>query len=287
MNRTLGPLVSLVVVTTAYAHPGVGIVADSRGNVYFTDLKQVWKVAPDGTQSVAVPAVHSHELCVDAQDNLYGEHYWHDARTGAWMRRVWCLKSDGVLTEVLPAREGFLRDYGFVRDREGAMYWVDRGEKQLLMRRPPDGKSVRHATAEFRQLEWMTVAHDGTLYLMDGGDLLAVSPAGAVTTIAARLSGLDAPPAEVSEKNYHMGMWTDAISRVYVAVARERLVLCAGRGGRPEVVARSLVPWSPSGGTFDRAGNLWLLEYDDHNVMRARRIDRDGQERVFLAEGPN
>jgi hypothetical protein len=30
------------------AHPGVGIVQDSRGNVFYTDAKQVWRITPDG-----------------------------------------------------------------------------------------------------------------------------------------------------------------------------------------------------------------------------------------------
>lgn len=286
MKKLLSILVLLVPGVAARAHPGVGIVADSRGNVFFTDLKQVWKVTPDGKQTVAVPDVHSHELCLDAKDNLYGEHYWHDATTAKWMRRVWCLKGDGGLTEVLPAREGFLRDYSFVRDRAGNMYWIDRGEKLALMKRTPDGKNTPHGAAEYRHLEWMTTAPDGTLFLMDGGDLRRVSPDGKVTTIAAKLSADKTPPAGVSDKNYHMGLWTDAEGRVYVAVARERLVLRVGADGKPEVVARSGESWSPSGGAFDRDRNLWLLEYDSANAVRARRIDREGRERIFPAETP-
>jgi len=30
------------------AHPGIGIVKDSKGNIFYTDLKQVWKISPDG-----------------------------------------------------------------------------------------------------------------------------------------------------------------------------------------------------------------------------------------------
>jgi streptogramin lyase len=30
------------------AHPGVGIVMDSKGNVFYTDLKQVWKIGRNG-----------------------------------------------------------------------------------------------------------------------------------------------------------------------------------------------------------------------------------------------
>jgi len=44
----------------ALAHPGVGIVVDSRGNVFYTDLEQVWMIDRAGRRSVTVPNVHSH-----------------------------------------------------------------------------------------------------------------------------------------------------------------------------------------------------------------------------------
>jgi hypothetical protein len=46
MARLLGAAVVLF-AAAAHGHPGVGIVQDSRGNVFFTDLKQVWKIAHD------------------------------------------------------------------------------------------------------------------------------------------------------------------------------------------------------------------------------------------------
>ena len=173
-----------------------------------------------------------------------------------------------------------------MRDRAGNMYWIDRGEKLVLMKRSPDGKNTPCADAQFRQVEWMTVASDGTIFLMDRGDLRGVSSDGKVTTIAARLSANQVPPAGVSDKNYHMGLWTDAYGKVYVAVAQERLVLRVGPDGNSEVAVRPAEPWSPSGGTYDRGGNLWLLEYDTANAVRARRIDREGRDRIFSAEAP-
>jgi len=43
-------------------HPGIGIVKDSKGNIYYTDLSRVWKIAPDGKRSAVVNKVHTHEL---------------------------------------------------------------------------------------------------------------------------------------------------------------------------------------------------------------------------------
>src|ERR1700752_659884 len=157
-SRSIPFLAPVVVVwcPPAPAHPGVGIVQDSRGNVFFTDLKQVWKITADGRKSVAVPNVHSHELCIDAEDNLFGEHLWYEGdATKKWGHRVWRLTKDGNLSDVIPAREGFLRDYSFVRDRAGNMYWAEPGEKVVIKKRPRDGQATTLAAADFRDVGWM------------------------------------------------------------------------------------------------------------------------------------
>jgi hypothetical protein len=67
----------LLLPLTGYAHPGVGIVKDSKGNIYYTDLKQVWKIT-NGKRAVVVPDVHTHELYIDVNDNLFGEGGYYD-----------------------------------------------------------------------------------------------------------------------------------------------------------------------------------------------------------------
>jgi hypothetical protein len=70
MKKGLCLLVLVVVSAVAEAHPGIGIVQDRQRNIFYTDLKQVWKIAPDGRKTVAVPNVHTHELSLDAEGNL-------------------------------------------------------------------------------------------------------------------------------------------------------------------------------------------------------------------------
>jgi hypothetical protein len=64
----------LISCAPAIAHPGWGIVVDRAGNVFFTDLKQVWRIGTDGTKTVVVPNVHTHELFLDSAGTLHGEH---------------------------------------------------------------------------------------------------------------------------------------------------------------------------------------------------------------------
>jgi hypothetical protein len=39
----------------------------------------------------------------------------------------------------------------------------------------------------------------------------------------------------------------------------------------------------PAGGLIDHAGALWIVEFDDTNAQRVRRIDREGNERIFAS----
>jgi sugar lactone lactonase YvrE len=282
MKPLLCLLAILLASLTAKAHPGIGIVHDSRGNVFFTDLKQVWKIAPDGKKSVAVPNVHTHELCLDSEDNLYGEHLWYEGeKTNKWGHRVWCLKRDGTLVDVIPAREGFLQNYSFVRDRAGNHYWAERGAQTVIKKRAASGQISTYATGNFRDVRWMTAAADGTLYLIDQGDLRRITPAGQISTLVYKLSERTFSPSGAANRHHHMGLWLDAAGNVYVAVAGERLVMKVQADGKAAVATRSPWPWSPSGGLFDRDGNLWLLEYSLTNAVRARRINHNGAEQIF------
>jgi sugar lactone lactonase YvrE len=281
MRISVAVLSLIFIAWESRGHPGIGIVQDSRGTVYFTDLKQVWKIAPDGKMSVAVPNVHTHELCLDAQDNLYGEHLSADA--DKWSNRVWRMKPNGALTNVIPLREGLnLLDYSFVRDRSGSMYWADPSQP-TIKKRLPHGIVTNYAAADFRMVQRMTATPEGILFLMDGANLRRVFTNGQVTTLRTNLSELNPAPANVSERNYHMGLWTDRNNNVYVAVAMEHLVMRVQPDGQTSVAARSSEGWSPSGGMFDRQTNLWLLEYDSSNAVRARQIRKDGSDRIFAA----
>ena len=283
MKAALTLLLVLMSAGTAWAHPGWGIVQDRRGNIYFTDTKQVWMIAPDGRVSVAVHDVHTHELCLDADDNLYGEHLWYVAGAAQpWKVRVWRRRPDGSVSDVVPARDGFLTNYSLVRDRAGNMYWADRGKTTVIRKRSPAGTVTTLSAADFQSVERMTTMPDGTLFLMDAGNLRRVSPTGAVATVVTALTGRGRPAAEVGQLNYHMGLWTDSERRVYVAAASEGVVLRVDAAGTVSTVAQSTAPWAPSGGMIDRDGTLWILEYDKANEVRVRRIDRGGQERIFL-----
>ncbi len=266
--------------SAALAHPAIGIVIDSRGNVFYSDLHHVWRISADGHKSVAVPNVHTHELCLDAADNLYGEHLWYEGEaTNRWGHRVWKRSSDGRIVDVIGPTAGFLQNYSFVRDRTGNMYWVERTSSEIR-KRLPDGVVVAIARGHFRDARWMAVTPDGIVYLIDATDLLRVA-GGRITTVARRLSSPHLTRPWVGERHALMGLSFDRSGNVYVADQAAGDVKRLTPDGKMTIVARSSFPWSPTGGVFAPDGDLWLLEYSMTNAVRVRRIARDGREAVY------
>jgi sugar lactone lactonase YvrE len=282
--RSVFAWVALSVLATVapplLAHPGVGIVMDARGNVYYTDLARVWKIAPDGRKTVAVPNVHTHELCLDSQGNLYGEHLWYEGEaTDRWGHRVWRRAPDGTMADVVPARRGFRTDYSFVRDADGNMYSSAPDDpsgapgRTAFRRRAPGGEVTTIVRcSDCRNVRWMTATGNGTLYFTDSGDLRELSAAGQIRTLARNLAAGAGSVPQGQEWRLVMGLWTDAARNVYVAVYGLREVKRVSPEGRVEVVAKSRFPWAPTGGLIAPDGDLWLLESTFTNAVRARRI---------------
>lgn len=270
---------------TASAHPGVGIVMDRKGSVFYTDLTQVWKISPDGRKTVAVRSVHTHELYIDNLDNLYGEHLRYEGgATNRWWHRVWKLSHDGTLIDIIPERQGFLDDYNdfhFVHDARGNFYWAARGDTTFIRRRSPDGNVITVAGAKFQDVRRMTATSDGTVFLTDLYDLVRVTTDGVVKTIARGLASWNVSHLTGPDRHAIMGLWTDGRKNVYAAVFADHAVKKIQPDGRVTTVVYSKSPWSPTGGLVAPNGDLWILECSTTNAVRVRRISPAGDVRVF------
>lgn len=254
---------------------------DSRGSVYYTDLNQVWKILPDGKKTVAVPNVHTHELYLDNEDNLYGEHLWYEGEADLWRHRVWCLTTDGALIDIIPEREGFRQNFSFVRDAENNMYWAEPGSPTVIRKRTPDGDIKTHFAGAFRDVTWMTCTRAGTLFLIDDGGLVRISPDSTRDILASDLRERKLSQFHVDDRHILMGLWTDQEGNVYVAVYGGRMVKKITPQGQISVVAESPIPWGPTGGFVAPNGDLWLLEYSLTNSVRVRRISKDGAVKIY------
>lgn len=267
----------------AQAHPGVGIVENSKGEVFYTDLKQVWKITTTGTLVLAVPNVHTHELYIDPQDNLFGEHLWYNGeQRDTWGYYVWKLSSDGKVSKVIPDKEGFRENYSFVRDHFGRMYWADRGAScQKVVRRNADNSNTTLEAPCFHNIRKLEALRDGSLVVVDFQDIRKISPQGRVSTVASRIANKNWATSNVGNQNSVMGIWEDSEGSLYAAVMSERMVKRFRPDGAEEIVLKTSFPWTPSGGMVDSRGRLWVLECNIVNDVRVERREKDGKLTVF------
>lgn len=256
----------------SFGHPGVGIAMDSKGNIYYTDLENVWKVSPDGTKSIAVHNVHTHELYMDAKDDLYGENLWYNGeQLNTWGHYVWCLRSNNKLDTVIGPKNGFLKDYSFVRDGNENMYWAERDSITTFKKRSPDGNITTLLQGKFTDVRWMHVTKAGVLYFIDLVDLYKID-AGKLVLVAKNISENSPAFGLYTGKHSLLGIWTGNGEDVYVTNLSGQVVKRITQAGKIENMVYSTSPWSPTGGLFDKEGNLWVLEYSLTNEARVKKI---------------
>ena len=260
-----------------FSHPGIGIVMDSKGNIFYTDLKHIWKLSPDGNKTIAVQNVHSHEIYLDKDDNLFGEHLWYEGEASdKWGHYVWCLRNNGKLEKIINNKEGFLSNYSFVRDDEGNMYWVERFKTSRFMKKSPDGRVSKLAEGKFKNIRWMISTKKGILYFIDAGEsLYRVDQNGKISEVASNLGEVSSVLSVIDQDHNAYGPWIDNDNNVYVPLLDSRKVKRISPEGKIETVLTTAQGWGPASGLFDEKGNLWLLEYGGGFDTRVRMIAKD------------
>lgn len=263
------------------AHPGVGIVMDSKQNVFYTDLKHVWKIDKAGKRTIAVQNVHTHELYLDKDDNLFGEHLWYEGEASdKWKFYVWKFTSDGKTERVVPTTEGFPINHSFVRD-EHHMFVAHRESNCQQILKKDERKTLVHSKGCFKNIRWFTRSQNGNLYLIDGPDLKKVDPDGNVETLAPSIAERNHGEFAVSDQHAAMGLWTDNEENVYVAIYGARLVKKVTPDKKVSELIYTRIRWSPTGGFLADNGDLWLLEASPLNEVRVEQIKKSGQRIVY------
>ena len=265
----------LLLSFTTSAHPGIGIVKDSKGNIYYTDLKQVWKISSDGSKTTVVPGVHTHELYIDENDNLYGEHLWYNGeREDTWGHYVWCLKNTGELVKEIKPTEGFQTNYSFVRDSIGNMYWVERFTTSRIMKKSKSGEITKLIEGKFGFIGWLTCTKNGFLYFTENNKLHKLSPGGKLETLAVNI-GSKSTDFTMMGRNYDSyGIWMDDTDNIYLAMIDSKNVVRIGNDGKVETIINTSSMWTICSGLFDNNGDLWVLENSLANEVRVRKITK-------------
>ena len=291
-----------LLVRNAGAHPATGIVIDPAGRIYFSDLETVWRIDNHSALSIfrsGVNGRHVHELTLDKEDNLYGADITYEPSRARWLNAVWKMTPAGALTYLFAPTDNPSQGISIWRDCRGNMYSVEQNNhtkrETLLMRRTPDGSVTRlaggsygHAdgqgrAAKFQSVNGMAWGMDGTLYLADDMSVRRVAMDGAVKTLAADLDKKALDNVSGDEDSYGglTGITIDATGDVYVADYRNRRVVKIDSAGKVSTIVRAEPPFSPTGVTMDKRGNLYVLEVGftpprTFSGPRVRKFARDG-----------
>jgi hypothetical protein len=283
------------------AHPASGIVVDSIGNIYFSDLETIWKLDAQGKLTVlraGERGQHVHELFIDEQDNIYGADVSYNPATQGWISDVWRITPQNKFAYLLEPTENAPRGWSIWRDPAGNMYAVEQNNntktQTVVLRRTPDGVvttlaggAYGHADgrgnlAKFGSVGGIAFGKDGQLYLSDGPFVRRVAMDGTVTTLANDLlsrTSEDRPRLFAGRYGSLAGLATDDAGNVYVADSGNRRLLKVTKEGKAEVVFRSDPPYFPTG-VATSGSNVYVLEVgltlpNTSSGPRIQRIEND------------
>jgi hypothetical protein len=292
--------ICILLTAKAQAHPAWGIAVDPQGQVYFSDLQTIWKIAVQGKLSVfraAKDGRHTHEMNIDEAGNVYGEDDF---------KAIWKITPAGDFSYIQAPTDNPPRGVSIWRDRDGNMYSVEQNNhlkrETLLLRRKPSGNvsvfaggNYGHADgkgrrAKFSNIVGITFGADNSLYLVDGSGIRKVTMDGAVTTLIRNVKVENASGNSAGSSSL-FGIAVDAQGNVFVADYGNRRILKIAPNGQMTTLLRSEESWYPTG-VAARGGEIYILE-EAHTPTykpigtRVRKLSSDGKNSVLATVGEN
>jgi hypothetical protein len=291
--------VCVFLADSSSAHPTWGIVVDRQGQVYFSDLKTIWKIDTQGKLSMsrAGGGKHTHELNIDEAGNVYGEDDFS---------AIWKITPTGGFSYIIVPNDPPPKGVSIWRDRNGNMYSVEQNNnlkrETLLLRRTPNGNvSVlagnsygyadgKGSQAKFSNIVGMTFGPDSSLYVTDSSSVRRVEMDGTVTTLAHNVV-MQHASGNKAEGSSLFGIAVDARGNAFVADYGNRRIFKVAPDKQITTVIRSEESWYPTG-VAERNGELYILE-ESHTSdfkplgIRVRKLSHDGKVSTLATVGEN
>jgi sugar lactone lactonase YvrE len=283
-------LIAAVLVRTVSAHPGSGIVVDSQGNVFVSDINRgVLKFTQQGNVSVVLKE-GSHWLAIDPERKFARMDF---EKSEHWPR--WFKHRNPPDSELALISDG---GSPLVIHRDGNLYFVCNDEKMIpgglqIGRLSPDGKlalltpSLRTRADELGGIKGLASGPDDSLYAITPGVVLKIKLDGTFAIVKEVSAPPDCdhylpPNTPVAYEPFLAGLAVSSSGDIYLAASGCRCVLKLHPDGHVATVLKSEAPWSPTGLAL-RDGELYVAEWTNAHSQqhdyrpRVRKVARDGR----------
>ena len=304
MTVTATLALCMFLTSDAQAHPAWGIAVDRDGQVYFSDLKTIWKINAQGQLSVfrAGGDRHTHDLNVDEAGNLYGADNSYEPATQRFFSAIWKMTPAGGFSYLLAPTDNPPKGISIWKDRDGNMYHATNypGRELLVLKRTPRGDVTAlvgssNAARNFRQgvpysVGGMAFGADGALYFTHGANVSMIAMGGALRALVRDLV-VENASENAAPETLLFGIAVDAWGNAFVADYGNRRVLKISPDGKRTAVVRAEESWYPTG-VAARDDGLYVLE-EGHTPThkpigtRVRKLSSDGTVTVLATVGEN
>jgi sugar lactone lactonase YvrE len=263
----------------ALAHPGSGIVVDSKGQVFFQDsaARTIWKIDTRGKLTPSYDKLGGHWMALDAKGKF--------ARSDP--KLVTRITPNGFTPTLIVADGGA----PITVNADGNLYYglgFSDANKVIvgLTRIHPNGAQEKFAADFGNSIEKLGItglasAPDGTLY---AACLTAIVRLKTNATFSTLVNPVIVKDCDADANSVFLrGLDVDARGNVYAAACGCRCVIKVSADGKVETVLKCERPWSPTGVALHR-GDLYVLEYTNANGSlydgwrpRVRKLARNGK----------
>ena len=281
-------LINLILLSfiSIKAHPGIGLVYDGDKTIYYTDLKQVWRLNIEtGQKEIAVKDVHTHELHLDKDGNLYGEHYWYVESEQKFKHYIWQMNKGGKIEKIREDQYGENYHFSFVRDTNFISYELQKADTEYRILKKDEDSIAELGQIKLKNPTWKYLSKSGNYYFVDYPSIYK-SKGDKVIQLVENISKSRIPFSTQRDRHKIYGIWTDAKENVYVAIYGGRVVRKINEKLEVSTVLKSSLLWSPVNGLFDKNGNLWLMESKLNGKIRVRKVNKQDLEQInpFIIE---
>ena len=253
-------LFCLLFIQSAAGQNTASMVMDSAGNIYYTDLKDIWKMDQSGKSKILFSNASSPLLYIHRNRQLCG------IALQEQQFLPWCATNEKTLIQY-DTNSKSIQAPVFTFDAAGNQYFLENGTTNTIKKRNQQGSDSILTTTTLQEIESLYLGAKNILYFTHKDQLYCLPPGEAIEQIAKDL--IDTTAENPSLHKLHR-IWSDGKKNLYVAtggvikqIDHRRLVT---------TVYKSTGIWYPADGIIDAQGNFFVLEYNNNDEARVNKI---------------